>query len=431
MKRLIRAVPAGTLLVGGGLAVLGVASYIHIAVANRLLDSAGQSSISVLWALVFSIGIGLFWPIEQEVGRLVTARTVSGDGVAPVMRTAGLIGGGLLGTLIVVLAVASGPIADRLFDGDRGMVFALCGAFVGLAAGYLTRGVLSGRGRFGWYGIQLAVDGGLRIVLAAGLGLAGVRSALAFALILTVAPLVSVVLTLPPVLRELGPGTPATVGAVCRGIGLLLTSSVLSQAIVNIGVINLKLLEPGETRYTAALLSAVIVARVPLFVFASLQASLLPALTRAITTGDVPGYRRLLTRALGVVCLLGVAGGVPAVALGPWLLPRVFSVPNVLDHADFAWLAAGTLAYMAAIVVGQAVIARGRHATQALGWLVGTVVLLAITLGPGDARTRVEIAFAVGSLMVVPVLVPFAWSSRGAESASAREPVVAAATKAD
>jgi O-antigen/teichoic acid export membrane protein len=427
VRRLLQAVPAGTLLVGGGLAVLGVASYVHIAVANHSLDTSGQASVSVLWALVFALGIGLFWPIEQEVGRLVAARSVRGDGAGPVMRTAGLFTAGLLGLVIAVLLAAAGPIADRLFFGDRGMVYALCGAFAGLAAGYLTRGILSGRGRFGWYGIQLGVDGGLRIVLAAALGLAGVHSALAFALILSIAPLVSVLLTLPPVIQELHPGTPAAFSGVSRGIGLLLASSLLSQVIVNVGVINLKLLSPdSEAAVTAALLSALILARVPLFVFASLQAALLPALSRAVTSGDIHGYRRQLARALGVVGLLGVAGGVPAVLLGPLLVPPLFGVADVLDRSDFAWLAFGTLAYMAAIVVGQAVIARGRHAVQALGWLVGVVVLLAITFGPGDVRLRVEVAFAVGSLAVIPVLAPFAWSRRMPVVPPAAEPALAA-----
>jgi O-antigen/teichoic acid export membrane protein len=427
VKRLLQAVPAGTLLVGGGLAVLGVASYVHIAVANHSLDPAGQASVSVMWALVFALGIGLFWPIEQEVGRLVAARSVRGDGAGPVMSTAGLFTAGLLGLVVAVLLVGAQPIADQLFFGDRGMVYALCGAFAGLAAGYLTRGILSGRGRFGWYGIQLGVDGGLRIALAVAFGLAGVHSPVAFALILSIAPLVSVALTLPPVIRELHPGTPAAFSAVCRGIGLLLASSLLSQVIVNVGVINLKLLSPdSNAAVTAALLSALILARVPLFVFASLQASLLPALSRSVTTGDIQGYRRQLARALGVVGLLGLAGAVPAVLLGPWLVPPLFGVDDVLGRSDFAWLAAGTLAYMAAIVVGQAVIARGRHAVQAVGWLVGTIVLIAVTLGPGDVRTRVEVAFAVGSLSVIPVLAPFAWSRRMPAVPPAPEPALAA-----
>jgi O-antigen/teichoic acid export membrane protein len=431
VRRLLQAVPAGTLVVGCGLAVLGLASYVHLAVAGHALSQAHYSAVSVLWSLVFSIGIGLFLPVEQEVSRLIAARAVAGEGVAPVLRTAALLAGGLLALLLAVLGLAAGPIADRLFDGDRMMVVALCGAFAGLAAEHLTRGVLSGLGRFGWYGTQLAVDGGLRIAMAAGLGLAGVRSPLAYALILAVAPLASVALTLPGVLRDLPPGAPVALRALCRGLGLLLASNVLMQVVVNIGVINVKLLSPGDTAFAGALLSALVLARVPLFVFASLQASLLPALTRAIAVGDTPAYRRLLVRAVGVVCLLGVVGGVPAVAFGPQLVRLLFGVPDVLGRADFALLAAGTLAYMVASVVGPAVVALNRHAAQTLAWLVGTAVLIAITLGPGDVRLRVELAFAIGSFAVIPVLVPFAWSRHVQTVAQGPEPVVVAARKAD
>jgi O-antigen/teichoic acid export membrane protein len=348
-----------------------------------------------------------------------------------VLRAAGLLAGGLLALLLVVLGLAAGPVADRLFDGDRSMVFALCGAFAGLAAGYLTRGVLSGLGRFGWYGTQLAIDGGLRITMVAGLGLAGVRSPLAYALILAVAPLVSVVLTLPGVLRDLHPGPPTALRTLCQGLSLLLASNLLMQVIVNIGVINVKLLSPGDTVFAGALLNALVLARVPLFVFASLQASLLPALARAIASDDVPGYRRLLIRAVGVVTLLGVVGGAPAVAFGPELVRLLFGQSDVLGHVDFAWLAAGTLAYMVASVVGPAVVARGRHAAQTLGWLVGTAVLVAVTLGPGDVRLRVELAFAIGSFAVIPVLAPFAWSRHSSAVASGPEPALVTASEAD
>jgi hypothetical protein len=69
----------------------------------------------------------------------------------------------------------------------------------------------------------------------------------------------------------------------------------------------------------------------------------------------------------------------------------------------------GVLAYMFATVLGQAVVARGWHAGQAVGWLIGTIVLIGVTLGPGDLRLRVELAFAIGSLAVIPVVLPFAW----------------------
>ncbi|GII22259.1 polysaccharide biosynthesis protein [Planosporangium mesophilum] len=433
MKRLLRAVPAGTILVGGGLAVLGLASYVHLAVAGHALKDApaAYSSVSVLWALVFSVGIGLFLPVEQEVSRLVAARAVAGEGVAPVLRTACLFAGGMFALLVVVLGLAAGPLSRLLFEGDRLMVVALCGALAGLACEHTSRGVMSGLGRFGWYSAQLGVDGGLRMAMAAGLGLAGVRSPVAYALILAVAPLASVVLTLPGALRGLGSGAPVTLRALCQGLGLLLASNLLMQVIVNIGVINVKLLSPGDTAFAGSLLNALQLARMPLFVFAALQASLLPALTRALASGDIQGYRRVLIRSVGVVVLLGVAGGAFAIAVGPDLVPLLFSQPDVLGRAGFAWLTAGTLAYMVASVVGPAVVARGRHAAQTLGWLVGTAVLVAITLGPGDVRLRVELAFAIGSLVVIPVLAPFAWSRHAAPSPSGTQPVVAAGAKAD
>lgn len=411
MRRLLSAVPKGTLVVGGGLAVLGLASFLHLMAAGHSLDDAQASSVSVLWSIVFSIGIGLFMPVEQEVARLVAVRSVSGDGVRPVLRTAALLTGAVLATVLVLLAAFAGPMADNLFDGDRGMVLALGGAFTGLAAEHLTRGVLSGLGRFGWYGTQLAVDGGLRIVIAGALWLAGVHSPVAFALVLAFAPAAAVLLTLPPVLRGLLPGGRVTMATLCAGLFLLVASSLLAQVVANVGVINVQLLSTdAEEGIAAALLSALILARIPLFVFASLQASLLPALTRAIASGDLAGYRHQLVRALGVVGLLGLAGAVPAVVLGPWLAELMFDAGGgVLTRVDFAWLTFGVLAYMFATVLGQAVVARGWHAGQAVGWLIGTIVLIGVTLGPGDLRLRVELAFAIGSLAVIPVVLPFAW----------------------
>lgn len=409
IARLLRAVPAGTLVVGGGLAVLGLASFVHLGAAGYSLDDAAFSSVSTLWAIVFSIGIGLFMPVEQEVARLVAARTVSGDGVAPVLRTAGMLTGGMLAVLLVALAVFADPMAEHLFHGDNGMVLALGGAFVGLAGEHLTRGILSGLGRFTWYGTQLAVDGGLRIVLALGMLAAGVGSPVAFSLVLAIAPAAAVLLTLAPVLRGLRSGPSVTLAALCAGLGMLVTSSLLAQVVANIGVINVQVLEKDDSAIAGALLSALILARIPLFVFASLQASLLPALARHIAHGDIDGYRNQLKKALAVVGLLGLAGAVVAVAAGPWLAGIMFNASGSLDRADFAWLTAGVLAYMMATVLGQAVVARGWHAGQALGWLVGTAVLVLITLGPGDVKTRVELAFAFGSLAVLPVVIPFAW----------------------
>ena len=189
-----------------------------------------------------------------------------------------------------------------------------------------------------------------------------------------------------------------------RGLGPLIGTMLLAQLVVNVAVISLRLLSPGDPAVVGALLAAMLLARVPLFVFTSLQTSLLPGLAGAMAAGDRPRFRRLVARGCAIVTVLGLAGGVPAVIFGPWLTRVLFAARPPLGHADFALLAAGTLCYMLAMVLGQGVMALSRHRDQLLAWLAGAAVLAAITLGPGQARLRVEAAYAVSSLTVACTL---------------------------
>jgi O-antigen/teichoic acid export membrane protein len=405
VRRLAGMLPPGTLAVGAGLGVLGVSAYVHLAVAGHTLDTADMSSVSVLWSIVFSVGPGLFLPIEQEIARIVSARRVHGQPAGPVLRRGAVLAAVILVALLAVLLAASGLVADRLFDGDRSLVWALAGALCSLALAHTTRGVLAGLGQFRWYGAQLGIDGGLRIAMAGALGAAGVASSAWFGLVLTLAPLASVLLTASPVLRARGTGLQIGWAELCRGLGLLVVSALLAQVVVNIAVINVRLLEPGDVAVAGALLSALVLVRVPLFVFASLQASLLPGLSTAVAAADPAGYRRLLARALAVVTALALLGAALAVPLGPWLIRVLFDAPGVLGVGDFAWLAAGTCAYLWAMVLGQGVLAQGRHRDQALAWVAGTAALVLVTLLPGDVAQRVELAYTAGSLVVVAALV--------------------------
>lgn len=396
--------PKGTLAVGAGLAVLGLASYLHLAIAGHTLDQSAMSSLSVLWSIVFAIGPGLFFPVEQEITRVVARHRAHGTGYGPVVRRGALLALGVLSALLVICFAAAQPLADTLFDGDIAMVWVLCGAFAALAMAHTTRGVLAGLGRLGVYGAQLGVDGALRIAIAVILGLTHTDSAVWFGLVLVIAPIASVIVTSGPLRKVFGPGEAVAWPALLSGLGLLTISTVLAQVMVNIAVVDAKLLDPADTAATAALLSAVVLVRVPLFLFASLQAALLPGLSTAIATGDRAAYRGLLRRTLAVVTGLGVLGGLISIAIGPYLIGLLFNAPDVMSRMDFAWLALGTTAYLWALVLGQGLLAQGRHRDQALGWVVGTVVLAAVTAVPLGVLLRVELAYALGALATAATL---------------------------
>jgi O-antigen/teichoic acid export membrane protein len=396
--------PAGTLSVGAGLAVLAVGSYAHLAIAGHELTIRGMASMSVLWAIVSCIGIGLFFPVEQELIRHIAARAVGGQGAAPAVRRGTVLAGGVLLIVCLPSLAAARPLADRLFGGDIGMVYALCGGFLGVAVVSVGRGVLAGLNRFGGYGTQLAIDGGSRIGLSVALALAHVHSPTAFGLILTAAPLLSAVVTLRPTLRGLGSGSPIPWPVMCRGLGMLIGSSLLAQTVVNVAVIDVDLLAPGRPAVVGALLAAMVLARVPIFVFASLQAALLPGLAGAAASGDFRRFRWLLGRASVAVAALGLAVGVLAAVFGPWLGPVLFGVQHVLHWWDFAMLAVGTTCYMLALVLGQGAMALNRHRDQLLSWVVGGVALVVVTLLPGEVSLRVELAYAASALTVAVLL---------------------------
>ncbi|MER7579468.1 hypothetical protein [Kitasatospora sp. NPDC097691] len=406
LGRLTRALPPGLLAVGVGTVTLGVASYAHLAVAGHALDRESLAEVSVLWTMAMSFALGLFFPVEQELTRVIAARAARDEGAAPVLRKAAVLTGGLLLAVLAGLGVFSRQLADVFFHGDRSLVVALAAAFVGPAACYLTRGVLAGLGHFGAYGLQLGLDGVLRIVFSVGLLVAGVHSALAYSLILAVSPVLAMLVSLPRTLRIALPGPTIGWRELCSGLGMLTVSFLLAQFVANAAVLSIQVLAPSQAVLVGAFTGAMVLSRVPLFVFGALQASLMSGLSTAVATGDRVGFRKLLTKTCGMVAALGVLGGVPAVVLGPWVIHVAFNADrHALGPVDFLWLSVGTLAYLLATVVGQAVIARGHHRRQLLGWALGTATLLLVTCLPGAPATRVEAAYTVGPLVVLAVML--------------------------
>jgi hypothetical protein len=85
---------------------------------------------------------------------------------------------------------------------------------------------------------------------------------------------------------------------------------------------------------------------------------------------------------------------------------------------DFFWFSAGTMFYMLAMVVGQALVAMDRHRSQLVGWLSGTAVLVGVTCVHGSVAVRVEVAYFLGSLVAALVMLALVWGSLGRRTLS-------------
>lgn len=420
--------PEGTLPVGSGLVVLGLTAYAFFVVAARALGPEKYSSLSVLWTLVFFAAPGFFFPLEQEVGRAVSARRAVGEGGGPVIRRAILAGAAIAVVLALVVLAALRPVRDELFDGSTLLLLSLLLALPAYAATHLTRGVLSGNDRFPSYGILLAGEGLLRVLAAVVLAIAGVTAVGAYGLLVALAPIAAIAFVL---LRERSladPGPEAPWTEISGAIGWLLAGAVLAQGFVNASVPVVKLLAAdSEAAIAGQFQAGLIVSRVPLFLFQAVQAALLPKLAGLAAAGRLADFRTGLRRLVVAVVLIAVVATAGAFAVGPMVLRLLFGPQfDLLGHRDLGLLAAASGIYMLALALSQALIALSGHARAAFGWLVSVVVLTAVIAAGSDLLLRVELGLLAGAVVGAIVMAVLLRSTMARGVPETAEPLLEA-----
>jgi O-antigen/teichoic acid export membrane protein len=392
--------------VAAGLGVLGLASFAFLSVCGHALGPAELAPLGTLWVLINALGPALFQPMEQEIGRSVAHRAAHGQGARPVFLRAASLALGIVLLAGAVLLVVRRPLADGVFHGQQVMVAGLFIGLVGLCAQHLTRGAFAGGGAFARYGSQLAVDGVLRIGSAAVLTVIGVATAGWYGLFLGLAPLLAVVLTAGKLGPAVHPGPHASWGEIGHAVGWLTAGALASQFVVNAAPVAVNVLAgPDDQARAGVFISVLVLARVPLFLFAAIQASFLPGMAALAAVDDRAGFRRRLELVTVGVTALGAAGLVVIVAIGPWLVRLVYGPDFVTVRADLWPLAAASGLYMVASVVGQALVSVRGYRSSVVGWACGAATFLAVLLLPLRLELRVGYAFLAASAVAAAALV--------------------------
>lgn len=399
LRALLSAMPRGTVPVGAGLLVAGATTYAFLALSARVLGPTKYGSLSALWGFLFLIGPGAFVPFEQELGRAVAARRALGIAAGSVVARITKAIGVTTALLLVASVAANGFIVEEIFDDQILLAAAFAIGLVAYSGSHVVKGTLSGLHSFRTYGAVQASEGIARLVIAVGLALLGARSAGAFGLAVALAPLAS----LPffprrdPALAKPGPLPPW--GDLNRAIGHLFVGSVFAALLVNAGPVAAKLLATEEeTADVGRFLAALVVARVPLFMFQAVQVALLPRLSALAAAERIAEFRRGFAKLLAIVIGAGVIATATAVVVGPPVVTAVFGSGFRLTRLDLALLGGSTTGYIAALSFAQALIALGQHRRATWAWMTGCAVLAASLVPEAALLLRVERALFLGSL---------------------------------
>jgi O-antigen/teichoic acid export membrane protein len=325
---------------------------------------------------------------------------------------------------LVVLALAP-VLVPRAFAGHTALLAATVLAVLGAAAAYLLRGIFAGQRRFHWYGISLAGEGLGRLLPCVALASFGWATADRFGFVFALGCALAAAVTLPALrqgraergapdlagaagaagatLGTASAGAPVRLGPLAASVGLLAGASSLTLLVVNLGpvVLTSRLgTTHADAELAASFVSLFLLARIPLFLFAPVQAFLLPALTAAAERDDLAMVRRQVRTALLAVAAVGGPGVLAAGLLGPWASRVLFSAPLELSRLVAGLLGVSTVAMMVAQILQPALVALGRNRAAMLAWVVSSALFVGLLFAP-----VAPLGAAVTAQLVAPTLV--------------------------
>jgi O-antigen/teichoic acid export membrane protein len=409
-------VPEGTYAVGLGLLISGITAYGFQILAFKGLTKSEYAALNGLWILVFVVAPGFFLPLEQEVGRAVADRRARQIGGGPVVRKAAFAGTVLAGSLmaIAVIGAAAFGLTDRLFHGQEVLLVCFVIALGTYAVQHITRGTLSGNGRFGPYGMILGAEGVFRILPVIVLYAAGIDDLLWYGLALAVPPLLAALVAIRGQHGLVDPGPEAEWSELSTNLTLLFLGSLAAQALSYAAALGVLVLAQGKVERDAAadFIVGFFIARIPILLFQAIQAALLPKLAALSGAGKHDDFRSGLKKLVMIVVGVGVLGVIAGATIGPTVGEILFGDKFNLGSRDLTLLFLGSAAFIFALTLAQALIALLGHGRALIAWTVGLVFCVGVmALGSSatvdDLFLRAELGYVVGCATAATMMLIF------------------------
>jgi O-antigen/teichoic acid export membrane protein len=423
-------VPEGTYAVGLGLLISGITAYGFQILAFKGLTKSEYAALNGLWILVFVVAPGFFLPLEQEVGRAVADRRSREIGGGPVVRKAAQAGGLLAVSLMVlsVIGFEAFGFTDRLFHGQEVLLVCFVIALGTYAVQHITRGTLSGNGRFGPYGMILGAEGVFRIAPVIVIYLAGIDDLLWYGLALAIPPVLASIVAVWGQHGLVEPGPDAEWSELSTNLTLLFLGSLAAQALSYAAALGVLVLAQGRAERDAAadFIVGFFIARIPILLFQAIQAALLPKLAALSGAGKHADFRSGLKKLVFIVVGVGALGVAAGATIGPTVGEILFGDKFNLGSRDLTLLFLGSAAFILALTLAQALIALLGHGRALIAWSVGLTLCIGVmALGSSatidDLFLRVELGYLAGCVGAAVMMMLFLFArlrAHGPESLS-------------
>ncbi|MGV0372698.1 hypothetical protein ACUY2A_04790 [Corynebacterium pilbarense] len=365
--------------------------FVVMWIASWALDAEhGYNSFLAYWGLFFAC-TGLIDGITQETTRAVAAsRETQVRGSANPWKLGAAIGAALAAAVLLVGFFAMGRIVPTHPGAATGL---LAFGLLSYAFQAVLSGILSGSGLWNRYAALVALDSGVRLVLAVVVWALG--GGLVEFLAITVIGALSwaVILALAPVRVQLDVDR----GAFVRRVGSAMVASGASAALITGFPTAASAAFPAATAgaAVAAINNAVMLTRAPVLVpLQRFQSALVVRFVERRGT-----VYRALAAPVGAIMGVGLVGFAAAWLIGPWILRAAYKPELFVDGLTLGLLTFASAFMGMLMITGVAVLALERHAFYVAGWLAATATAFAVLfLAPWGVATTVVVALFAGPI---------------------------------
>lgn len=395
-SKLTRSAAARSGIVGGAAVMSGIGSYVLLIVVAQNATSVQYADFAVFWALTVTVGLGFYYPLEQETAREVAGspRSLRGSMSRFIFSVAiGLTAITALGSLVLLTP------AGESYIGNTALVLGLIATFAAYAIQFPVRGMLSGSGRTTGYSSIVAAEGILRVLLPVVFVAVGLVSTFAFSMIVAIAAAISVIPVLAGRDRTWLSHGHADRGVFISRVSRLIVAAFAIQLLLNSGTLLARFFGEGaDSALAGQILACLSIARIPVFAYQVLQIFYLPVLAAHWKANDAAAVRQTLTAALVAAAAVGAAivGGMAA--LGGWVTGLLFGPDLVPSSLAIVLISLGVALFIVALVASDGAIAIGLHTLVVRSWMVAVVVAAVPVVLIPDTLLRVTTPLIVGAI---------------------------------
>ncbi len=366
--------------------------FVVMWIASWALDAQlGYNYFLAFWGLFFA-ATGLIDGITQETTRAVAAsRETKVSGTANPWKL-----GAAVGAVLAAVVLAAGFAGmGRIVPSHPGAATALLAfGLLSYAFQAVLSGILSGAGLWNRYAGLVALDSGVRLVLAVvvwafGGGLVEflvltVIGALSWALILALAPVrVTLDVDRATFVRRVASAMVASGASAALITGFPTAASAAFPAVTSGAAV-------------AALNNAVMLTRAPVLV--PLQRFQSALVVRFVEQRE--RVYKALAAPVAAILGVGLVGFAAAWLVGPWILRVAYKPELFVDGLTLGLLTFASAFMGMLMITGVAVLALERHAFYVAGWLAATATAFAVLfLAPWGVTATVVAALFAGPIV--------------------------------